>query len=230
MIPKIIHQVWEGQDGPMPSLLKELSNTWKAHHPTWQYEFWNEERMTTFVKNNYPEFWDIYLSFPYDVQRWDSIRYLILYKIGGLYVDVDYECLENIELLLADRSCCFAMEPDAHAKLFNKTIVFNNALMASIPEHLFIKKVIEKVFSENRFQNDMSNKMTYVLNTTGPWMLEEIYNKFENKDNIYLIPAKYVSPFTKMEARAIIEGASSEVLENKLKEACAVHYFLGLWV
>ena len=40
----------------------------------------------------YPFYMDIYNKFPYDVMRWDVIRYMILYKIGGLYVDFDYEC------------------------------------------------------------------------------------------------------------------------------------------
>ena len=41
------------------------------------------------VKGNYAI---LIFKFPYDVMRWDVIRYMILYKIGGLYVDFDYEC------------------------------------------------------------------------------------------------------------------------------------------
>jgi mannosyltransferase OCH1-like enzyme len=227
-IPKIIHQIWVGE--PLPNSLKELGDTWKEYHPGWEYRLWNECNILSFIIEYFPEYVDFYHSFHYDIQRLDAIRYLILYQTGGMYVDFDYECLENIEFLLYGKTCCFAMEPDIHAKLFNKEMVFNNALMASIPSHLFLKKVIEKVFSKKTPYNNIFDKREYVLNTTGPWMLGELYNTFEDKTSIYLIPAKFVSPFTKMEAEAVIDGVRTEYLEKKLNEAYAVHYFLGTWL
>jgi len=227
-IPKIIHQIWSGKHKPLPDTFKELGETWKKLHPDWDYHYWNEGEMLSFVKNYYPEYLNLYQSFHYDIQRWDVIRYLILHKMGGMYVDFDYECLENIQPLLKGRTCVFALEPDIHAKIFGKSLVFNNALMASIPGHKFIKKAIECVFSEKTQKYDItSDKREYVLNTTGPWMLGELYNTFKDKKSIYLIPAKFVSPFNKMEAEAVMNGDKSEYLEEKLQEAYAVHYFLG---
>lgn len=228
-IPKIIHQIWSGKSEPLPSDLKVLGETWKEHHPDWGYILWDESGMSSFLIKNFPEYVDLYYSFHYDIQRWDAIRYLILYQMGGMYVDFDYECLENIECLLVGKTCTFAMEPTIHATLFNKTMVFNNALIASTPAHLFLKKVIERVFSKQTIQYETFDKMSCVLNTTGPWMLGELYDNFEDKDSVYLIPARFVSPFTKMEAEVIINGMQSKQLEAKLQEAYAVHYFLGTW-
>lgn len=229
-IPKIIHQIWAGKE-PLPEILRGLGETWKEHHPEWEYRLWNGNDVASFIIAYFPEYRDLYHSFYYDIQRWDAIRYLILYQIGGMYVDFDYECLENVEPLLADKTCCFAMEPDIHAELFHKTMVFNNALMASVPSHLFMKKIIEKAFTEKRLPYDKTfNKREYVLNTTGPWMLEEVYHTFEDKKSIHLIPAKFVSPFTKMEAEAVINSDQSEHLEEKLQDAYAIHYFLGTWL
>jgi mannosyltransferase OCH1-like enzyme len=229
-IPKIIHQIWAGGES-LPNILKELGETWKERHPQWEYILWSESNILSFIIKYFPGYLDLYHSFYYDIQRWDAIRYLIMYKIGGMYVDFDYECLENVAPLLAGKTCAFAMEPDIHAKLFNKATVFNNALMASVPAHVFMKKAIERVFSEKILQYDNTfDKREYVLNTTGPWMLGELYNEFEDKNSIYLIPAKFVSPFTKMEAEAVINGDKSEHLEEKLQEAYAIHYFLGTWL
>lgn len=228
-IPKIIHQIWSGIDQPLPSLFRKLGETWQEYHSDWQFEFWDDERMNSFVRNFYPQYEDLYNRYPYNIQRWDAIRYLILDQMGGVYIDFDYECLENIEPLLVGRSCVFAMEPDIHAKFFNKPMVFNNALMGSIPAHSFMKKVIKYVFSEKPLQHDTSDKMVCVLNTTGPWMLGELYSKFKDKESIYLIPAKYVSPFNKMEAEAVFNGAKSDYLEDKIQEAYAIHYFVGAW-
>ena len=228
-IPKIIHQIWSGKFEPLPAMFKKLGDTWSEHHPEWEYRLWNENDILMFINTYFPDYLEIYHSFYYDIQRWDAIRYLILYQTGGMYVDFDYECLENIEPLLAGKSCVFAMEPDIHAELFNKAMAFNNALMASVPAHEFMRRVIEKVFSKETVHYAHADKMDCVLSTTGPWLLGELYREFEDKNSIHLIPAKFVSPFTKMEAKAIIHGAESEYLDEKLKEAYAVHYFLGTW-
>jgi mannosyltransferase OCH1-like enzyme len=79
MIPKIIHQIWEGRKDPLPELYKQLASSWKKHHPDWKYEHWDGEKMDIFLKDNYPELMNFYYGFRYDIQRWDAIRYLILY-------------------------------------------------------------------------------------------------------------------------------------------------------
>jgi len=88
-IPSIIHQIYEGPREPSETLLS-LSKTWKERHPNWEYKFWNTQNINNFLKEFFPAYISFYESFPYDVQRWDFIRYLILYTYGGLYVDMDY--------------------------------------------------------------------------------------------------------------------------------------------
>ena len=85
--------MWEGKDGPQPDLLSDLSQTWKEQHPDWTYIFWNGEKIDAFMAGH-AEYRDVYNSYPYAVQRWDMIRYLILYEYGGIYADLDYECID----------------------------------------------------------------------------------------------------------------------------------------
>ena len=75
MIPQIIHQIWEGKTESLPDVFLEFSETWKNHHTGWKYEFWDRNRMETFVHDYFPEIEDLYFSYRYDVQRWDMIRY-----------------------------------------------------------------------------------------------------------------------------------------------------------
>ena len=231
-IPKIIHQIWSGVDEPLPEYFSALGETWKKYHPEWRYEFWNNDRMNSFVQRNYPDYWEVYSDFQYNVQRWDAIRYLILDKIGGMYVDFDTECLSSHNTLLANKTCCFSMEPEAHGKVFNKELYFNNALMASIPNHPFIKTIIENVFQYKRPLRELSwgEKILEILNTTGPLLLLKLYEEYPDKESIYLIPAKYVSPFTDKEIKLLRQGYESDELENKLEEAYSIHYFFNGWV
>ena len=232
--PKIIHQIWSGVSEPLPEHFRLFGETWKRDYPDWEYVFWDNQKMEAFIHEHYPHYWDIYSRFPYNVQRWDAIRYLILDKIGGMYIDFDYESLHNMEELLKGKSCCFALEPELHFSAHGrdkKYPVFNNALMLCAPEHPFMKKIIATVLSEKMLAYE-GIKEVCVLSTTGPWIISELHDELTKQEqkNIYLIPAKYVTPFTLPQARRVRMGERSEELENCLEEAYAVHYFFGGWV
>ena len=230
-IPKIIHQIWSDKYHPLPKFFSILSQTWKEHHPDWEYIYWNEERMGNFVKDEFSEYYDFWKSLPFDMQRWDSIRFLILYKMGGMHVDFDYECWENVESLLK-RSCNIALEPDTHCDIYIVTHFLNSALMVSIPQHPFVGDIIKQVFSEATLKYETNNKPMCILNTTGPLMLSHMYAalSLQEKEDISLIAAKYVTPFDSRQIRMVKAGIENEELENCLEEAYAIHYFSNAWV
>lgn len=231
-IPKIIHQIWSGENKPLPDFFKALGDSWKENHPDWEYKVWDHDKMIEFVEKYYPLYLIPYQNFKYDVQRWDAIRYLILYQMGGVYVDFDYECLEPLDSLLTGKKCCFAQEPPEHARMFGKESYFNNALIAVIPGHPYVLQLIKRVFRADT--RTYSNKMAEVLQTTGPLMLMEEYELYPGKEDIYLIPAEYVSPFTKKQVNEYRTGNLSseklEIMEKSLEKAYAVHYFMGTWI
>lgn len=188
--------------------------------------------MNDFIAEYYPQYMEKYASFLHNVQRWDAIRYLILDKIGGMYVDFDYESIEPMNKLIADKTCCFAVEHKKHKIYSGKKIAFNNAMMLSVPEHPFMRQIVEAVFEEKAPENLPSEKIQHVLMTTGPWRLIDLYCQLsqEEKDAIYLIPAKYVTPFNYEESRRFIQGEISEELGQCLESAYAVHFFFGDWM
>lgn len=231
-IPKIIHQIWSGIDEPLPNCFKELGDTWQEQYPHWKYIVWDNAKMNSFIQEYYPQYVDVYNKFPYNVQRWDAIRYLILDKLGGMYVDYDYESLEPIDKLIDSKSCCFALEPQSHCNVFKKRIMFNNALMLNVPGHPFMKKIVETVFSPKMLDYDLDPKNKCVLNTTGPWVLIDLYEALseDEKNEVYLIPDKFVTPFDVNQARRFRRGEIYEELEENLEEAYAVHYFFNGWL
>ena len=113
--------------------------------------------------------------------------------------------------------------------------------MLSVPEHPFMQKIIEAVFSEKRqtsvtsaasvYPNEKSRKHHIVLHSTGPLMLTGLYEQLSEKEknDVYLIPDIYVSPFDFNQARLVMRRIETEELDNCLAEAYAVHYFVGLW-
>jgi len=92
-IPKIIHQIWIGS--PVPQELKEFLATWPAIHPDWEYKLWTDADLFDFHLEN-QDLFDIAENYGVKSDIW---RYEILYRHGGVYVDTDFESIENLEFL-----------------------------------------------------------------------------------------------------------------------------------
>lgn len=228
MIPRIIHQIWDSGRNTIPLAQQNMAETWKTNHPTWQYEYWDKERIEAFIHKYFPHLLDLYFGYKHNVQRWDVIRYLILFKIGGVYVDFDYECIEPLDDYLSDKRCCFALDPTEHARIFNKEYIVTNAFIATEPNHPFLREVIEnlEVYKDSSGEDIFEN----VLNTTGPYYITALYEKWTDKSDVTLVPANIVSPLSKNEIANYVNGLiSDEEIEAKLKDAIAVHYFDGSW-
>lgn len=227
MIPRIIHQLWEDKI-PLPDVFLEFANTWKKFNPSWKYVFWDKTKMYSFINEYYPNYIYVLQEYKYDVQRWDVIRYLILYKFGGVYIDFDYECIESLDNLLGDKDCCFGLEPEEHAMIFQKNIVISNAFIAIRPKHPFMKLILETVKHSSSVSDE---KLKYVLETTGPHLLTNLYEKYSLKENVTLIPSEIISPLTQKEVLSYLNGSVDEdLLNKKIQKAVAIHYFWGTWI
>lgn len=227
-IPQIIHQIYEDLSGP-PCSLVEISQSWKEFNPDWEYRFWNKNDIEAFLNEYYPEFISIYKAFPFNVQRWDAIRYLILYKFGGLYVDMDYECTENITPILCNVECAMGLEPEAHALRSHVPYIVGNAFMATVPGHPYFKELIDAVFFNNGNNSTYIDSVELVLNTTGPFMTTRIYDNSNHQEQVTLIPAELIAPLTHTDIMKIIHKQTSKNIESKVEKSFAIHYFLGSW-
>lgn len=90
-IPKIIHQIWLGS--PVPDVFKKYSATWQEKHPGWQYKLWTDEDVEKFPLYN-RKYYDEATNY---AVKSDILRWEIVYQIGGVYVDMDYECLQSLD-------------------------------------------------------------------------------------------------------------------------------------
>jgi len=224
MIPHIIHQAWEGRTEPVPFRLKMLANSWIEQNPAWEYRLWSNDEMIDLVETRFPYFAETYHNFEFNVQRWDAIRYMILYEYGGIYADLDTECLKPIDNLLADETCCFGEEPVENCKLFNLNRLVGNAIMASVPGHPVFLRILDEI------QKSLHNYDKHiVLHTTGPLMITRITDSLSDDDNVRILPYEYVSPLRKKDTAVLLTQGTDSVLKEKLSKAYCVHYFFGSW-
>ena len=204
-IPKIIHQVWEGRTEPsMPARLQILARTWKEKNPDWEYHLWNGEEMDKLVETHFPEYMSLYKSFPYSVQRWDTIRYMILYLYGGVYADLDSECFRPIDGLLEDKTMCFGEEPPSNNVYPEIDVLIGNAFMASEPKHEGWLKVLEEIRKVVKLEYPKDGRA--VVYTTGPLMLSKLFPELQKQGNVQYLSYKDVTPVTIREMRQYIRN------------------------
>ena len=226
-IPRIIHQIYEDPAGPTPDLLR-IAESWKRKMPDWEYRFWSRSMIDDFLKTVRPDFEDCYRSYPFNVQRWDAIRYLLLYHIGGLYVDFDYECIKPLDVLLTGSTCCMGMEPDINSRMFKKSKIVGNALMAAKPRHPYMAAIIADMKTNISVDYQKGESMQ-IMETTGPFMVTRVYEQLKRKKNVTLLPADLVAPLTMKEVLMLRTGNTHIDVLKKVENSYAIHYFLGSW-
>ena len=135
IIPKIIHQIWIG--GEVPEVFKKYMETWQALHPDWEYILWTDEK----VKELFP----LYNQQFYDQNdgmgvKSDLLKWEIIYRFGGVYTDVDFECLRPLDQLHYTYDFYTGFQPfDAYF------VQLGAALFAAYPGHPILKHCIETI-------------------------------------------------------------------------------------
>lgn len=95
MIPQLSHQRWKTED--IPERVEGNAAAWRRHHPGWTYRLWTDEAIDTFVREEFPDVWPLFRSYPDRIQRVDAARYMILHRPGGLYNDLDCKGLHPFD-------------------------------------------------------------------------------------------------------------------------------------
>lgn len=175
-IPKIIHQTWKSKEG-IPETFRPWMESWIRKNSNWDYWFWTDEDMRNLVSTTFPEFLSLYDSYPSQFYRADAFRYFLLYSVGGVYVDLDMECLRPFDEIALKDECVISQEPLEHAHFLSslQPPLVSNALMACRPNHPFFEYVINNLKSYVGYLtwND-------ILRATGPLMLTDVFRNYHD--------------------------------------------------
>ena len=160
-IPKIIHQTAPKDTNKWHKSWKKCQKSWKRKFPNFKYIMWTDEDLDNLVKKDFPFYYKIYKNYNRNIKRIDIARYMILFKYGGIYADMDFECLNNFYDNLNHNKVNLVESPYEH----NET--FQNSLMASKPGNPYWLFVLD--FGKKN--KDLKN----ILSSTGPRLLDEVY-------------------------------------------------------
>jgi mannosyltransferase OCH1-like enzyme len=101
MIEKNIFQSWYTRD--LHPRVQEEVDKCKQANPEYSYHLYTDEEMDEFVNEYYPgEIAECYHLLNIIVAKVDFWRYLVLYKYGGVYLDMDSSIVEPLRLLIKE--------------------------------------------------------------------------------------------------------------------------------
>lgn len=156
-IPKVLHIIWIGPK-PFPEASIHNVESWVKQHPGWTYKFWTDrprvlphkemefsliENLGSFSLQSY------FLESNNYGEKSDILRYEILFREGGIYVDHDVECFRSFDPLLQHFDFFCGLEPP-HKPIMNGSITVCNNLIATSPRHPILEKT--KKYVQERWE------------------------------------------------------------------------------
>lgn len=98
MIPKTIWQTYETPINDLPSNAKRGIGTWKHLNQDWNHKYMSGQDREDFFRTEFGgDVFDTYIKYPLGVMKAGLWRFGILYIYGGVYADLDTECINSID-------------------------------------------------------------------------------------------------------------------------------------
>lgn len=184
-IPKIIHQIYLQGESQIPDNIKVSINDLRSKNPDWEYRLYDEPLILDYLHKNYSdEILQLYLSIDarYSAARSDFFRYLLIYKEGGVYLDLKSSCSLPFDSILHEEDefiiCGWENEigqkyegygKNKHLK-YLKHGEYQQWNIIAKKESPYLKAVIEEVSFRIQHYSPLKYHVGRkgVLNTTGP--------------------------------------------------------------
>jgi len=170
----------------------ETQNFCKLHN--YEYKLWNLKDCENLIKEDFSEYWQLWQDYRYPIQRADFIRYCILYKFGGLYIDCDIRPMKNLDAVFSEPLYFVHWADDKNKKPYN-------AIMGSVKNHnLFleiIKNCKEDFYEKCTIKTYETWKGRFVFQTTGHSMLDRVMKKNNIDKNKFFHDVLYIKNYDK---------------------------------
>ncbi len=195
-IPPTIHRVWLGER-PMPEEHERFGRTFAQHHPDWEMRLWTDadlpalgigaaERKRSRAHSE--------LS--------NLVRYEVLHRHGGVYIDTDVECQRPLTPLLRGIDAFAALEVPG---------CIGNAILGSVPGHPGFARAA-------RLARHTVGTGANSPDANGPHFLSLV---FEQESNVAIFAARLFYPYLWDEL---------ERRHETFPDAYAIHHWTMSWL
>ena len=185
-IPAILFQTWTTKN--LPRYMKACVSRLKKQNPEFKYFLYDDEDCRDFIKENFEEdvleAFDALVPGAYKADLW---RYCILYKKGGIYMDIKYECYKDFKLSTLLDKPHYVSDRKEFAEP-GKSLVYNGFIV-SPSNNPVLKECIQRIVKHVK-EKDYRYSPLY---PTGPGLLGEVLRKDKDIDLEYSSDATSIS-------------------------------------
>jgi len=190
-IPFIVHQTFYTTNLPLE--IVKIINHNKKICPRYKFIFYDDNDCANFIKTNFNErTYNAYMSLNncYGAMKADFFRYCVLYKIGGVYLDIKSRINISLGLIIRPNDSCILDLPRNNYEPWRKNSpTYEQWLLIFEPNHPYLDEMIQQMVIniEKKYEPTIPGykKLTSrqkILQLTGPDAFARAINTcIENK-------------------------------------------------
>ncbi|CRK29850.1 Mannosyl phosphorylinositol ceramide synthase CSH1 like protein [Verticillium longisporum] len=173
-IPRILHQT---------SATEQIRDDWvkpqqscKDAYSNFEYMHWTDALARDLIATEYPWFLDTWDNYPFPIQHADSLRYFVLHRYGGIYLDMDTWCNASIPIHQIEA----AGGKDLSVFKSTSPTGVSNDLMITTARHPIFEAVIKRLVFYNKITRPWSSIQphTAVMMSAGPLFLTLVLKSY----------------------------------------------------
>lgn len=239
-IPSIIHMVWIG--GKFPAEFHAYRESWISTHPEWTHIFWTDNPINynfgTFISDithlkedllagKYagktividPRRLSLHNQTYYNQatnmgEKSDILKYELVYKFGGVYIDIDFQAIKRLDLLHRCYDFYVGIQP------LNCSLALGAALFGGYPGNPILKRCIETIKDDRHYEG--------IVFRTGPiHFTKSFWAEAQKTDDIVIaFPATYFYPMRLKYKKDELNDPTIPLIKA---ETIANHHWAGSW-
>jgi mannosyltransferase OCH1-like enzyme len=225
-VPLVIYESWHSNQ--VPPKMKENIYKLLDVNPEFDYYLYSDDTCREFIVNNYTT--DVVNAFDMlrpGAYKSDLWRYCILYKNGGVYLDIKYYSLIPLIDLIRTNPIIFVKDQKLGCSNGKYTGLYN-AFMVSTPQNPVFKFCIDDILNSCKFKLYKNG----FLDITGPCLLGKIVienNGYEYIKNINFYHAHnmFLPIQILYNGSVVLQGYSEYRTEQRLTQKTA--HYSDLW-
>lgn len=215
MIPKTIHLIWLGSD--LPEKFKYTVSEIKRINFDYNIIEWTDSNINFRLDNQH-----LFEQTQNLGSKSDILRFEILKKFGGIYMDYDFLQIKKFDELL---------EYDFFVGSGDDETVWNS-IVGSIPDHVIVNDFLNGLKDAQPVGLGKHN-ITNVMETTGPNYLTRVFLKYKKLNGVKIFKKNYFFPFDSLireEVNKLKNETDVERIRSYAKpETFCVHFHTCEW-
>lgn len=214
MIPKKIHLIWLGSK--RPEKFNPLVDEIKRINYDYDIIEWNDDNINFELINQ-----NTFEKVKNFGSKSDILRYEILFKFGGIYMDYDFIQIKKFDDLLNNKFVAGAYKTCPNEVW--------NGLMMTCEGSEIMKKCINNLNFDIDFLNENDNQ---IMDCTGPFYLRKNIEDLNDISKITYLNGDYFYPFDPLQRHIIKKLNESDIMYLKsfaTEKTYCIHAHLSDW-